>query len=317
MYIFPLETYNESPVVVNEDGISYEATTVLDGWVESQFSFDEYRDSLRVATTIGDSWDEDAVSRSNVYVLNQNLETIGSIKNIAPGERIYSVRFSGDKGYVVTYKEVDPLFVIDLSNPQNPQILGELKIPGFSEYLHMYDDDHVIGIGYETEIEEQDRGNGIEQVEVAKGLKLSLFDVSDPSNPKELHTQVFGGAGARSDALYEHKGFTFDKEKELLVIPAQLSKVFGPEYDQRVSRVFDGALVFNVRLDSGFTEVGKITHLSPEEQERLGRGEYVESAWEKSIDRSLYMDDYLYTISDVAIKVHKLWDIKELYYNEF
>lgn len=170
----------------------------------AQFSLSEYNRTLRVATTIG--WGES----NNVYILNladPSMPVLGAIGGIGKGERIYAVRFMGPKGYVVTFRQIDPLFTMDLSNSVNPKLLGELKIPGFSTYLHPFGDDHLIGIGRS--------GNN--------RLKLSLFDVSDMTNPKETHVYEFNAWD--SDAQYDHHAFTFDKEHGLLAIPVNYSMV--------------------------------------------------------------------------------------------
>ena len=135
----------------------------------------EYQGNLRVATTINGwimkPYISSIESYNNVYVLDDTLEIIGSIDNIAEGEEIYSVRFIDATCYLVTFEQIDPFFVIDLENPENPEILGELKIPGYSTYLHPYDENHIIGIGKED-----------------NNVKLSLFNVIDVTNPKELST---------------------------------------------------------------------------------------------------------------------------------
>lgn len=150
------------------------------GSVLNQFSMDECNGYFRIATTDSTSWNSES-NTNNLYVLNENLETIGKIEGLAKGERIYSVRFMGNRAYMVTFVETDPLFVIDLSNPTTPTVLGELKIPGYSKYLHPYDETHLIGIGEDTEVVNYGYGDRV----VTNGMKMAMFDVTDPNNPQE------------------------------------------------------------------------------------------------------------------------------------
>jgi len=132
-------------ISIKDDDISYEGDGEVPGRIINQFSMDEYDGFFRIATTIGHSWGENEQSSNNVYVLDENLERASEIEDIAPGEQIYSARFMGEKAYLVTFKNTDPFFTLDLSNPYNPEILGSLKIPGYSNYLHPLDENHIIG----------------------------------------------------------------------------------------------------------------------------------------------------------------------------
>ena len=222
---------------------------------------------------------------NHLFVLNKNLEVIGKLENLAPNERIYSARFMGNRAYLVTFRQIDPLFAIDLSNPAEPKIAGELKIPGFSNYLHPYDENHIIGIGKEVE------GS------LAQGIKVGLFDVSDPANPKEVSKYEIGRRGTHSEALDDHKAFLLVKSKGILVIPTLLS-----EGDYKYS--WQGAYVLDV--SDGITLRGRITHVPGNESvEYYSYGPY-------SVKRSLYIGDYLYTISDRLIKVNGLADLGEV-----
>ncbi len=221
--------------------VKYAGTGSVKGDVLNQFSMDEFDGSFRIATT---HWTEKGTS-NNVFILDKNMNNVGSIENLAPGERIYSVRFSGNTGYVVTFKNMDPLFVLDLSNPANPKVTGELKIPGFSNYLHPVGDGLLLGLGVDTkEIYMKDE-NGKEIVTgfQSGGLKLSLFDVSDPFNPKEIDTLVIGGSGSYTEAQYNHRAFTWWDEKNVAMFSAQInnSKGYG-EY----SSWQEGAVIVNV-----------------------------------------------------------------------
>lgn len=147
----------------------------------------------------------------NVYILDEALKVAGRIEDIAPGERIYSVRFMGDRAYMVTFKQVDPLFAIDLKDPKAPKILGALNIPGYSDYLHPYDGNHIIGFGKDT----------VEKGSMAyyQGMKPAVFDVSDVAHPKEKFKEIIGGRGTESELLHNHKALLFDREKNLLAFP--------------------------------------------------------------------------------------------------
>ncbi|MCF7799193.1 beta-propeller domain-containing protein [Candidatus Woesearchaeota archaeon] len=253
------------------------------GQLSNQFSLDEYEGNLRVATTINTVWSsvikERSESTNNVWVLDDNLEIVGQLTGLAEGERIYSTRFVGDRLYMVTFRQIDPFFVIDLSNPQNPRSLGELKIPGFSRYLHPYDENHIIGIGREA----TDMGR-------TQGLKISLFDVSDVVNPKEVAKFVTQEKYASSIAEYEHKAFLFSKEKNLLVIPAY-------SYNYRdEGETYNGALVFDI--DTEEIELrGLIDHSGS-----LDSNYY----YQAGVERSLYIEDMLYTKSPRLLRINSL-----------
>ena len=245
------------------------------------------------------------VMYNNVYVLDEKLQIVGKLEALAPDERIYSTRFLGDRLYMVTFKRVDPLFVIDLSDPQNPEVLGELKIPGFSDYLHPYDEDHIIGIGKETEGNEW---GGIS----TKGVKIALFDVSDVKNPKELDKYEIGDSGTDSEALRDHKAFLFNKNKNLLVLP--VTEVKGKlEYDSKLGyyrqRYWQGAYVFSIERsvsEWGFIPKGRISHNEGDENR-----DWYWYGSPNSVRRSLFMDDVLYTVSGIKIKANDLNDISK------
>lgn len=293
-----------SKTVIHKIGISngnieYETKGEVPGYLLNQFSMDENEGYLRVATTT-EIWARKSVMYNNVFVLDNNLDVAGKIEAIAPDERIYSTRFIGDRLYMVTFKRIDPLFVIDLSNPKNPEILGELKIPGFSDYLHPYDEDHIIGIGKETE------GNEWGGVSL-KGVKLALFDVSDVKNPKPVDTYEIGESGTDSEALRDHKAFLFDKNKNLLVIP--VTEVKGKlEYDSKLGyyrqRTWQGAYVFGLTPENGFEVKGKITHNEGDEDQN-----WYWYGSPNAVRRSLYIGDALYTVSAAKIKANDLDDI--------
>jgi len=201
-----------------EDGeINFKARGEVPGRILNQFSMDAYIDNFRIATTTGSRWNDDDPSGNNVYVLNNNMKIIGSLEGVAKGEHIYSTRFLGERLYMVTFKNIDPLFVINLANPTDPVVLGKLKIPGYSEYLHPYDANHIIGFG--QEVTENEWG-GV----VTDGFKMSLFDVSDVKNPKQKFVEHIGEKGTYSELLNNHKALLFDKEKDLLAFPITIQE---------------------------------------------------------------------------------------------
>lgn len=169
----------------------------LDGYINDSFSIDEYNEYLRVVVTDGDT--------NSVYILDKDLKETGSIKNLAKDERVYSARFMGDVGYFVTFKETDPLFSVDLSDPKNPKIMGQLKIPGFSDYLHPYGKDKLLGIGMDVD----------EKTMSTDGVKLTMFDISDPANVKEEQTYVIENV-YYTDVSYDYKAALVDTEKNLI-----------------------------------------------------------------------------------------------------
>lgn len=175
------------------------ATGQVPGRLLNQFSMDEYEGNLRVATTVGNS--------NDLYVLDSQLRTIGSVKGFGETERIYAVRFIGEKGYIVTFRQTDPFFVVDLSDPKNPKIAGELKIPGFSSYLHPLGENMILGVGMEE-----------------SKVKLSLFDVSDPENPVEIDRYLL--AESYSEVIGNHRAFLADEKHQIFFIPARNGYIF-------------------------------------------------------------------------------------------
>ncbi len=297
--------------------IEYRGKGEVPGHILDQFSMDEYRGNFRIATTVGSVWDSEDPSTNNVYVLDSDLNQIGEIENIAPGETIYSTRFMGGRAYMVTFKKVDPFFVIDLSDPKDPEILGKLKIPGYSDYLHPYDDNHIIGFGKEaidaseSEIAERDLDFAWYQ-----GMKVAMFDVSDVENPKEMYKIVIGDRGTESPLLYDHKALLFDKEKGIMAFPVTVAEVSqqlkdSPDTpdDTYGDPVYQGAYVYDVSLENGFEFKGKVTHYSEDEvADKAG------SYWwgTSDIQRILYIGNYLYTVSNSKVKANDFDDLGDV-----
>ncbi len=292
--------------------IDYEGKGSVPGRVLNQFSMDEYDGNFRIATTLGQVFRSNqgqTLSTNNLYVLDSSLKTIGNLENLAPGETIYSARFLGKRAYLVTFKKVDPLFAIGLDDPANPKLLGKLKIPGYSDYLHPYDETHLIGLGKDAVPAEEG------DFAWYQGVKLALFDVSDVSTPKELATYTIGDRGTDSYALQDHKAFLFSKNKNLLVIPILLAKINKEKYPRGVEPShygdyeFQGAYIFNITLENGFQFRGAVGHANPEDFAKSG--EYYYGWGGTDVKRSAYINNALYTVSDARIKANDLDTLKE------
>ena len=314
-------SYSERTVIykISLDGFNAQAQGSVPGTVLNQFSMDEDKGYFRIATTTSEitPWRgmgiratpvQENPSKNHVFVLDSGLNVVGKLEDLAKGERIYSTRFMGNRLYLVTFKKTDPLFAIDLSNPSNPQVLGQLKIPGYSDYLHPYDENHLIGFGKSAvEAEEGDFA-------WYQGLKLSLFDVTDVSAIKEIGVFEIGDRGSESLALHDHKAFLFSKEKNgLLIIPVLEAKIDPAKYPRGVDDstygdyVFQGAYVLNVNLENGFELKGKISHTDPAEFAKSG---YYWNG-EEDVKRSAFIGDMLYTISGIFVKANSLDSLVE------
>lgn len=285
---------------IKNGAITYQARGEIPGTLNNQFSMDEYQGNLRVATTSSVYTPRfGQYTYNNVYVLDREMKTIGELTHIAEQETIYATRFVGDRLYMVTFKQIDPFFVIDLSKPRSPAILGELKIPGYSDYLHPFDATHIIGIGKETATNDW---GGVS----VSGVKLALFDVSDVSNPKVVDKVQIGDAGSDSAALADHHAFLFDKAKNILVIPIRAVTadpvVKGDHYSSR-PQVWYGAYVFGLTPKTGFSLRGTIQHGAGDS------GYYYYGSSASEVKRSLYIGDVLYTMSSKQIKANPLDDL--------
>lgn len=297
---------------IENNTIIPEAQGSVPGSILNQFSMDEYNNYFRVATTTWNNnapiWDNSTKTwvspseqeHNNVYALNMNMSIVGNLTGLAPGEHIYSARFMGNKCYLVTFVKIDPLFVIDLSDPTDPKVLGELKIPGYSDYLHPYDENHLIGVGKHTEAADEGFFAWYQ------GVKIALFDVSNTSNPIQIANYTIGERGSDSPVLRDHKAFLFDRQKNLLVIPALVAQIDRSEYPGEVppwaygKPVWQGAIVFNVTLEEGFAFRGGITHIENITEK---------DDWNYYVQRSLYIEDALYTISNSKVKMNNLQDL--------
>lgn len=239
-------------------------------------------------------------SVNNLYVLDNNMNLAGKLEDLAPGERIYSSRFMGNRAYMITFRQVDPLFVIDLSNPLSPAVLGFLKVTGVSDYLHPVDETHLIGIGKEATEEGR-----------FQGLKMSLFDVSDVANPKEISKIVIGDRGTDSEVLNDHKAFLFDKEKRLLVLPVLLAEIDRSKYPDSQwaygEYKMQGAYVFDFSMEDGFKLRGTVTHATGNATEN-----YESYYGQYAVKRTLYIGNVLYTLSSKLVKMNNLETLDEI-----
>ncbi|MFB5648455.1 MAG: beta-propeller domain-containing protein, partial [Candidatus Nitrosomaritimum aestuariumsis] len=285
-------------ISIDGDKLEYQAKGSVPGRLLNQFSMDESNDRFRVATTTEYYSQYSGMMRSNaVYVLDEDLKILGGLDEIAPDESIFSARFIGDRLYLVTFQQIDPFFVIDLSS-DTPKILGELKIPGFSNYLHPYDDDHVIGVGRDTKEIGNDR---VQQL----GVKVALFDVSDVSNPKVIDDYIIGDSSTHSEALNNHKAFFFDKRKNLLSIPISsdtdslegiTEKRIAPDWNR-----WNGFYILDLDFKNGIDLKGTITH-TENDTRYYGMGN----------SRTFYIEEVLYTVSDSMLKMNFMNDLEEV-----
>lgn len=293
--------------------LEYETSGKVPGTILNQFSMDEHEDHFRIATTDGSFWSA-APSSNNLYILDMDMDITGSVEGLAPGESIYSTRFMGDTGYIVTFVKIDPLFVLDLSDPTNPTVKGELKVPGYSDYLHPFGDDYLIGFGKDAaDPEEEEQWARSMDFAWYQGMKISLFDVSDLENPIQVDSIGIGDRGTESPLLYNHKALMFDEAKGLMAFPVEVAVVEDPNASANTygEMVFQGAYVYDVD-ESGFDLRGTITHYGEEFENSDAYWYYYN--WDKEVMRILYIGDTLYTVAESSIKASNLDTLEELNY---
>jgi hypothetical protein len=271
----------------------YLASGAVAGHVINQFAMDEWRGDLRIATTRGRVPNPNVESQLSVLAEQSgSLVRIGAVEHLAPTEDIRSVRFDAERAYVVTFKKTDPLFVLDLSRPGQPRLLGELKIPGFSTYLHRLDSNHLLSIGFDAD----DQGD----FAYFNGILLQLFDVTRPTDPKLLYREKIGSRGSASEAATNHLAFNFLPEAGLLAIPMTICDGGGNgRMGDRLS--FAGLLIYDVNLSDGFHQRGGISHGKA--------GSSCNTWWSKSsstVKRSLFLDDQVWSIAMDRAKVQRL-----------
>jgi inhibitor of cysteine peptidase len=323
--------------VYENKGVTFVSKGEVPGTITNQFSMDEQNEHFRIATTeynysmgrpmikdipiTKDTKSTTSVTpkekrgsnepqnqlTNNLYILDKDMKVVGKLEGLANGEKIYSVRFIGERAYIVTFMLTDPLFVIDLKNPTNPKVLGELKIPGFSNYLHPYDDTHLIGFGMDTTVINE---GGFDRAKT-KGMKIAIFDVSNVLKPVQQFMATIGGSGTYSEVLNNHKALLFSKEKSLLALP-----VFENNYDSNTGisqQSYQGAYIYNIDLVNGIKLKGKITHMdeSNDSNKKNSKKEYSVFNEQHFVDRILYIEDTLYTLSNGLIKANDIDTLKE------
>jgi uncharacterized secreted protein with C-terminal beta-propeller domain len=274
---------------------SYVASGEVEGFLLNQWAMSEYEGDLRVATTSEPEWwgwRDDSVSESFVRVLRPNdgvLEEIGKVGELGKGERIYSVRYVGETAYVVTFRQTDPLYTIDLSDPKAPKVLGELKILGYSAYLHPMGDNLLLGIGQDAD--EQGR---------TKGTQVAVFDVSDPANPRRIHKMTFEDGW--SEVEYDHRAFLYWPATGLTMLPVQAWS-----WEDGREDWFAGAIGVIADRD-GIEDAGTVTHL--EHKNGIAEGE----SWydgQAQIRRSIVIGELVYTLSERGLKASNLDDLTD------
>ncbi len=284
---------------IADDATPYRASGYVPGYLHNQFSLDEKDGVIRVSTTEERRTDPKepwiTTTSNRVYtlgVVEDALGVLGRTEALADGETIYATRFIGDRGYLVTFRQIDPLFVIDLADPAKPQVLGELEMPGFSEYLHPLDETHLLTIGQGGTAEGQ-----------TTGATLRIFDVSDPTAP-ELTFDYALGENAYSEANNNHKAFTFVPDKGLLMFPLVS---YSPTYVSALE-------VFHVDAESGFERIGAIDHTA-----LINHGCAYDPAvgpcyyyYGEEMRRGLLIDDFVYAVSQGGVTVHTLDSLAEV-----
>ncbi|MDP2269222.1 MAG: beta-propeller domain-containing protein [Archangium sp.] len=285
----------------------YVASGTVDGHIVDQFSMDEAASGhLRVVTTIQtrvpdttnpDNWWGTMQTTNRLSVLGENagyLDVVGQSPDLAEGERVMSSRMIGDRGFVVTFRQVDPLFTFDLSDPTNPRKIAELKIPGFSTYIHPMDATHLLTIG--TYVPEP--VNGQQPDWSARALQLAIFDVTDLAHPVQTHTQLVGTAYGWSEAANEHKAFNYFAAKKLLAIPfADWSNTGSGDYWNSFR---SDLKVYSVDPLLGFTARGSVSMADMYQVQQYAGWTYY---WQPYVRRSVMADDFVYAISDSGIRV--------------
>ena len=301
---------------INDGAIAENRAGVVPGYILNQFSMDESNGYFRIATTTGDAWQSgEYTSMNNVYVLDSNLAVAGKIEGLATRETIKSVRFLGSKAYLVTFRTVDPLFVLDLSDPKNPVVKGELKIPGYSEYLHPISDTLVLGFGKDA--------IAVGDMAYYLGMKVSVFDVSDVSNPKEISSIIIGDRGTSSEVSYNHKALLYSAEENIIGFPITICQVPADQKSDKLAYgypTFVGYIVLGLNADNTLVEKARISHFTMTIPDGYPLDEKKRTdAWQKyeeqmmnqyyyAVTRGVFINDTLFTISNAMVRSNSLTD---------
>lgn len=284
-----------SRFLLDSGDFKHNGTATVDGTLLNQFSLGEIEGNLFIA------YNNPITGENAIASFDSNLKNIGNLKGLAKGERIYSVRFEKERAYLVTFKQVDPLFAIDISSPANMKVLGELKMPGYSEYIHPVGDGKILGVGQNTKVD--DKGNV-----TTDGFKLSLFDVRDEKDIKILDEKIIGDASSYSLVQNDHKALMDYPEKGLIGLPVMIYK--SEEVKDKTGSytqnkpVFNGAVVYDISSEK-IEEVLKITHTTGDDQKDV-------YFYDKSIRRLVGIGDYIYSFSDISAAGHSLKGKKQI-----
>ncbi len=275
---------------------TYQGSGSVPGTILDQFSLDEHQGYLRVATNLtvwGPNF-QNPVTENRLYVLGQQggaLVQVGATPPIAPGERIYSSRFFGDKGFIVTYKQIDPLFALDLANPAQPTVVGELHIPGFSTYIHLLDPTHLLTIGSDTVV---DPSTGRE---TRNGVALQIFDVSEMTNPVLTAKTLVGTRNGYSEALWDHKAFNYFAKTGTLAIPFS---DYVPSASDYWGSFVSQLQLFHVDAAGSLVKLGAVDHKDLFVQNQLHDWYWW---YEPHIRRSVQIEGFVYSFSAAGVKV--------------
>ena len=293
---------------IDKGAVNFAAVGQVPGTALNRFSMDEHGDYFRIATTTQNWANGTNTSTNALFVLDKTMQTVGELEDLAKGERIYSTRFMGNRCYIVTFKQVDPLFAIDLSVPEKPFVAGELKIPGYSEYLHPYDENHLIGFGHDATTYNYGYGD----VSIPLGLKMALFDVSDMNSPKELYSVKIGDKGTNTPLTYDAKALYWDAEKKLFGFPVDLHELPKGSDSANPSvygnSVWQGAYIYEVTPEKGFNMKAKLSQIpadvSPVKYEYGSYWDF--DATNLFVDRILRIENNLYTLSNNQLNIYDL-----------
>lgn len=299
---------------IDKGAVNFAAVGQVPGTALNRFSMDEHGDYFRIATTTQNWANGTNTSTNALFVLDKTMQTVGELEDLAKGERIYSTRFMGNRCYIVTFKQVDPLFAIDLSVPEKPFVAGELKIPGYSEYLHPYDENHLIGFGHDATTYNYGYGD----VSIPLGLKMALFDVSDMNSPKELYSVKIGDKGTNTPLTYDAKALYWDAEKKLFGFPVDLHELPKGSDSANPSvygnSVWQGAYIYEVTPEKGFNLKTKLSQIpadiSPVKYEYGSYWDF--DATNLFVDRILRIENNLYTLSNNQLNIYDLENFNKI-----
>lgn len=290
------------------------AANTVSGSILNAYSMDEHDGYFRVATTEHAWWTADSQEHNHLFVFDPSLQPTGKLDDFAPGEEIYAARFVGNRAFLVTFQQIDPLFAIDLTSPTNPVVVGQLTLPGYSTFLLPLDENHLIGFGKDVLV--ADAGTNLDEYgdvpwwngrAFYQGMKLAMFDVTDMQNPVQTDAVSIGDRGTDSLGLYDPHALLFVPARNLLAFPISVAQVSAPDPTQPWqwgNTIFQGAFVYQVSSESGFAFKGSITHKPA--------GQDVYATWGDEINRVLLIGTNIYTLSDSWLMSNDLASLAEV-----